>query len=217
MTDRLLARRRLIGAASYLLPLGGCSVLFPPSAPQLYTLTPRIGNTRSGPLVHDQLVVVVPVAPESLDTERIALTRNGIVLDYFAGSAWTDRAPALLQGLMVDALQNSGRIVAVGRGSSDLNPDYLLETELRDFEARYAGAGVPPTIVVRMVTQLIKASDRKAIASVLATAQVPAARNDLGSIVDAFDAAVGDVLTQIVNATLQQMSGGRGAGRRARP
>ncbi len=118
---------------------------------------------------------------------------------------------------MVDALQNSGRIVAVGRGSSDLNPDYLLETELRDFEARYTGAGEqPPTIVVRVVAQLIKASDRKVIASVLATAQVPAAHNDLGSIVDAFDTAVGDVLTQIVNTTLQDMSRGGGAGRRAR-
>ncbi|HEY6432518.1 MAG TPA: ABC-type transport auxiliary lipoprotein family protein [Acetobacteraceae bacterium] len=191
--------------------------MFPPSAPQLYTLTPRIGNTRSGPLVHDQLVVVVPVAPESLDTERIALTRDGILLDYFAGSAWTDRAPAMLQGLLVDALQNSGRIVAVGRGSSDISPDYLLETELRDFEARYTGPDEqPPTIVVRVVGQLIKASDRKVIASVLATAQVRAAHNDLGSVVGAFDTAVGDVLTQIVNTTLQDMSPGGAARRRAR-
>jgi cholesterol transport system auxiliary component len=210
MTGLLRSRRHILGAAACLVPLAGCSLLFPPSAPQLYRLTPQTGDAPRGPLVRAQLVVDVPTAPESLDIDQIALTRNQIELDYFANSAWTDRAPRLLQGLLIDAFQNSGRIVAVGRAASDLSPDYLLETNIRDFQARYTGSGnQPPTIVVRLAADLIKMPDRRVIGSVLAAKEVPAARNDLGSIVEAFDAATGAVITQIVYWTLGKMVRGR--------
>lgn len=203
MTALLRPRRRVLGAASCLLTLAGCSLLFPPSAPQLYRLTPQTGDVPRGPFVRAQLVVDVPTAPESLDTDRIALTRNQIELDYFAGSAWTDRAPRLLQGSIIDALENSGRIVAVGRDSSDISPDYLLQTDLRDFQARYTGGGEQPsTTVVRVAAQLVKMPDRRVTGSMLAAKEVTASRNDLDSIVEAFDAATGEVITQIVDWTL---------------
>lgn len=206
MTGQPPSRRRILCLASCVVPLAGCSLLFPPSAPQLYRLTPQTGGTSRGPAVRAQLVVVAPVAPESLDTERIALTHNRTELDYFAGSSWTDRAPRLLQGLMIDAFENSGRIVAVGRDLSDLNPDYLLETDLRDFQARYMGTGdQPPTIVVRLAAQLVKMPDRKVTGDMLAAREVPAARNDLNSIVEAFDTATGEVIAQIVDWTLRMM------------
>jgi cholesterol transport system auxiliary component len=210
MTHTLLSRRRVFWTGVYLLPLSGCSLLFPPSAPQLYRLTLRADGPTPGPLVRRQLVIAVPVAPEGLDTDRIALTRNQTMLDYFAGSAWTDRAPLLVQALIIEAFQNSGRIVAVGRDSSDLNPDYLLQTELRDLQARYGGSsGEPPTVVVRVVAELVKMPDRKIIASMLASRQAPAARNDVDSIVEAFDSAVGAVLSQIVGWTLRAMTSTR--------
>jgi cholesterol transport system auxiliary component len=206
----MMLRRRILGVASCVLPLVGCSLLFPPSAPQLYRLTPQTGDAPHGRPVRAQLVVDVPAAPESLDIERIALTRNQIELDYFADSSWTDRAPLLLQGLLIDGFENSGRIVAVGRNSSDLNPDYLLETDLRDFQARYTGSSnQPPTIVVRLAADLVKLPDRRVIGSILAAKEVPAGRNGLDSIVQAFDAATGEVITQIVDWALGMMSRGR--------
>jgi cholesterol transport system auxiliary component len=210
MTSLLRSRRRVLGAAACLVPLAGCSLLFPPSAPQLYRLTPQSADAPHGPLVRSQLVVDAPTAPESLDTDRIALTRNQIQLDYFASSAWTDTAPRLLQGLLIDAFQSSGRIVAVGRGSSDLNPDYLLETDLRDFQARYAGSGnQPPTSVVTVDAELVQMPGRRVIGSILAAKEAPASRNDLDSIVEAFDAATGEVISQIVDWTLGRMVRGR--------
>ncbi len=205
-----LSRRHVLGAAACLAPLAGCSLLFPPSAPQLYRLTPRTAGASHGPPVRLQLVVDVPVAPESLDTDRIALTRNRTTLDYFAGTVWTDRAPLLLQGLLVEAFENSGRIVAVGRDTSGLNPDYLLETELREFDARYMGSGEQvPTVVVSLFVELVKMPDRKVIGSMLAAEQAPAARNDVGSVVEAFDAAAGEVVTKVVNWTLGVMVRGK--------
>lgn len=203
----MMSRRRILGIASCMVPLAGCSLLFPPSAPQLYRLAPRTDDAPHGRMLHAQLVVVAPMASDSLDTERIALTRNQETLDYFANSAWTDRAPRLLQGLMVDAFENSGRIAAVGFGSSDISPDYMLETDLRDFQARYTGTGdQPPTVTVRLDAQLIKMPDRRAIGGLLAAKEVPAMSNDLDSIVQAFDTATGDVIAQIVDWTLRMMA-----------
>jgi cholesterol transport system auxiliary component len=206
MMDLRLPRRRVTAGVFGLVLLGGCSFLFPPSAPQLYQLASRTGHPPSGPPVRGQLVVVPPVAAGDLDTERIALVRNRTMVDYFANAAWTDRAPFLLQGLMVDAFENSGRLVAVGRSSSDLAPDFLLETELRAFQAQYMGTGnEPPTVVVSLVAQVVRVTDRKVIGHLPVSAQTPAARNDLSAIVEAFDTAVGEVLAQIVEWTLRTM------------
>lgn len=210
MRRLFLPRRSVLGAASCLMPLAGCSLLFPEPAPQLYRLTPRMNDARMASTVRKQLVIVVPVAPQSLDTDRIALTRNRTTLAYFADSTWTDRVPVLMQGLLVEAFENSGRIVAVGRNSSALTPDYLLETELREFQARYAEPNEQqPTVVVRMVVKLVKMPDRQIIDSTLAAEQASAARNNVDSIVDAFDTAVGRVLNQIVEWTLRVMARAR--------
>jgi cholesterol transport system auxiliary component len=210
MTGLLLSRRCVLGAPSCLIPLTGCTLLFPPSAPQLYRLTPRIDDAPYEPYVHKQLVIAVPVAPQSLDTDRIALSRNPPTLDYFAGAVWTDRAPVLLQGLLVEAFENGDRIVGVGRDSSGLNADYLLETELRKFEAHYTGTSTQlPTVAVSMVAKLVKMSDRQVIGRRITAEQATAARNDLDSIVDAFDVAVGRILSKIVDWTLRLMAPAR--------
>ena len=155
-------------------------------------------------------MIVLPVSPQSLDTDRIALTRNRTTLDYFADASWTDRTPVLLQGLLIRAFEDSGRIIGVGRDSSGLTPDYLLETDLREFEARYGEAGSQlPTVTVSLVAKLVKMPDRHIIDSIRVAEQASAARNDLASIVDAFDTAVGKVLTQVVVWTLQVMARGR--------
>jgi len=201
-----LSRRRALGAVSCLVPLGGCNLLLPAPAPQLYRLTPQIADVPSGARAGSQLVVSTPVAPESLNTERIALTRDRRTLDYFAGAAWTDRAPLMLQGLMIDAFQDSGLVAAVGRDSSDISADYRLETNLRDFQASYTGADQPlPMIVVSMGVQLVRLTDHRVVGHVRTTKEVPAARNSLDNIVEAFDAAVGDVIGEIIRWTLQSM------------
>jgi cholesterol transport system auxiliary component len=209
MTDLVLSRRGILCAVASVSPLTGCSLLAPQSAPQLYRLTARTDNVQQTPAappprVHRQLAIAVPEAPQSLDTDRIALTRSRTTLDYFAGSAWTDRAPVLLQGLLVEAFENSGRFVAVGRESIDFAPDYLLATDLRDFEAQYADPNEElPTVAVMMNVKLLKMQDRQIIDSMMAAEHALASRNNLDSVVEAFDIAVGKVLTQIIDWTLR--------------
>jgi cholesterol transport system auxiliary component len=193
--------RRLVLAALALTP-ASCSLLSLGGAPpKLYTLTPASDFPAGGARVSWQLLVDVPTGAAALDTDRIALKRSPTTVDYFADAAWSDRAPLLVQSLLVQSLENSGRIDAVARESLALRADYVLLTELRDFEADYAGAGAP-VIHVQLGAKLIRMPERAIVAQQRFDATAPAAANEMPVIVQAFNAAFHQAARQIVDWTL---------------
>ena len=203
--DRLPAsRRRFLTLTGASLLVAGCSEVFGTKAPQLYMLPSKHTYDNDLPQVHWQLVVAEPLAPESLDTERIALSHNPTKLDYFAASTWVDRAPVMIQGLIVESFENTGKIIGVGRSASDLRADYVLQTELRDFEARYyEGVEQPPKIYVRIEAKLVKMPDRDIIGNANFSEEVAAGQNDIDAIVLAFDDALGSTMKHLVQWTLR--------------
>ncbi len=204
----MLSRRRLLVGASCIVPLAGCSVLPSPTAAQIYRISPSVDDPPNGRTLHKRLVVDIPTASESLDTDRIALVRERTRFDYYANSLWTDRVPLLLQGLLLEAFENDGTIGEVARDASTLTPDYLLATEIREFEARYAGAGEqPPSVAVAWSLSLVKMPGRQMANRLLVTELAPASRNSIDSVVEAFDVAVGKALERSVVWTIRTMSG----------
>jgi cholesterol transport system auxiliary component len=153
-----------------------------------------------------QLLVVQPIAPAGIDTSRIALGPSPLTLDYFAGASWTDSAPQLVQTLLIQSFENTGDIVSVGRDSSLLRADFILLTELRQFQADYSQGGQnnPPIVRVRVNLKLVKMPEREIVAGETFDAAVPAAGNSLAEIVDAFDEAIGKVMRRTVEWTLRQ-------------
>ena len=201
----VLARRRLLAAASFVVPLAGCSVLPASHAAQIYRLNPPTDDPPNRPVLHQRLVVDIPTASESLDTDRIALTRNRTRFDYYADSLWTDRVPLLLQGLLVEAFQNDGTIAGVN--ASTLTPDYVLATEIRDFQASYEAASQDrPAAVVTLALGLVRMPDRRLVGQTVMTESSPATRNSLDSVVEAFDVAVAKILVRSVTWTTHLMS-----------
>jgi cholesterol transport system auxiliary component len=199
----ITTRRHFLTLTGTSLLLAGCSVISPRS-PQLYMLPSKHTYDAGLPTVNWQLIVAEPVAPESLDTARIALSHSPTKLDYFADSAWTDRAPVMIQGLIIESFENTGKIIAVGRLASDLRADYVLQTELRDFEARYYhGTEQPPEIYVRLGAKLVKMPDRIIIGDTNIVQQVQASRNDIESIIGAFEDALGSAMKHLVEWTLR--------------
>jgi cholesterol transport system auxiliary component len=179
---------------------------------QLYTLTPKSSFAPDLPSVAWQLVVEQPVAAAGLNTSRVALQRTPVSLDYFARANWSDAAPAMLQTLLVESFENTGRIVAVARESVRLRPDYLLQTDLREFAAEYfPDAARPPLVRVRMTAKLVRVGDRSIIAATSAERTERAAADDMGAIMIAFDEAAGGVMRRVVEWTL------RAPGTSARP
>ena len=194
--------RRLVLAALALTP-ASCGSLLPlgGAPPKLYTLTPAGDFPPGGARVSWQLLIDVPASAAALDSERIALRRSPTTIDYFADAAWTDRAPLMLQSLLVQSFENSDRIPAIARESLALRADYVLLTELRDFEAEYA-AGVAPVAHVQLGVKLIRMPDRVIAAQQRVDATAPAAANQVPAIVDAFNAAFHQAARQIVDWTL---------------
>lgn len=191
--------------------LAACSVL--PSggpAPQLFTLTPAKDFPPDLPSAKAQLLIEVPVAAAGLDTERLALMRGPTMVDYFSGSAWTDRAPLMVQGLLVESFENSGKIAAVARDSLTLRADFVMETDLRQFTALYEATGDIPSASVRLSVRLIRLPERQIVAQRGFEAAQKPAQNAMPAIVTAFDTALHTVMRDIVVWTLPAIGGAAG-------
>ena len=191
----MISRRHfmLTGGAA----LGGCSVIPKVNDPiPLYTLSAVSAYEQSLPEVAWQLVVGTPVASADLNSTRIALTRAPGVVEYFAKGAWADYAPILLQDKLIESFEASNAILSVGRDAVGLRPDYVLQSDLRDFQAEYSGE--TPTAHLRLAAKLVRMPDRRIVANILTEQKVAAAGNSLPQIVDAFDRAAGQAFEEVV-------------------
>ena len=192
-----LAVALLIGGA--LIAASGCTAMLPGQGkpPDLYDLSPKSTFPEDLPTADWQLVVETPVAAASLNTARIALKRKPMKLEYYSGATWTDLAPHLVQTLMIESFENTGKIVSVGREDANLRSDYLLKAELREFQAEYLG-GTKPRARVRITAKLVKMPQRTIIAGASFEHVVEASGDNIPAIIEAFDEALGKTLKRLV-------------------
>ncbi len=198
-----------------LLAIGGCTSIIPGAdrkPPQLYELRPTGSFAANLPRIRGQLLVETPTASASLRSSRIAIKMQPTRLDYLADSEWTDLATNLMQTLLVESFDNSGRIAGVARQGSGLRTDFLLKSDLRQFHAEMY-KGVPARIRLRLQVRLVRWSDREIVASRTFEAAELLVGGSNEAIVTGFDAAAGAVLKQVVEWSLRQMH--RQRGRRA--
>ncbi|HEX4293053.1 MAG TPA: ABC-type transport auxiliary lipoprotein family protein [Rhizomicrobium sp.] len=196
-------RRALLVTGLSTVALGACSsIIGPPEPAPLYMLKGAPMPAGGGPRVPWQVSVVLPDAPDSLDTARIALVQPGDQLDYYANSSWQDRLPFLVQSALLDAFESSGRITSVGRDTDGLKSDYLLLTDIHDFQARYDVADTPPTAVIKLSVKLIAARTRTIAQATTVGKEVPTTQNSVPAVVAAFNQALGGTMAQTVSWAL---------------
>lgn len=200
MKRRVLCRMMVATAAA---ALAGCALPGSGEPPQLYSLTPKSTFDPDLPAVDWQLIVERPITSAGLNSQRIALQRTPVTLDYFAHASWTDTAPQLVQSLLIESFENTGKIRAVSREATQLRADYVLQLELREFQAESDPAGQPPLVRVRLNAKLIRMPDRTIVGSDTVERTARAAKGDLPNVVLAFDDALGKVMKRIVEWTLK--------------
>ncbi|MBC6440038.1 MAG: membrane integrity-associated transporter subunit PqiC [Rhodospirillales bacterium] len=203
---RTMQRRLFLQAGAGLAAataLSGCQELLPTPEPppKLYRLTPKSTFGDDLTPVSWQLVVDAPYAEAAIKTQRIALMYSPIQLDYYAGANWIDRAPDMIQGLIVESFENSNMISSVGRQSAGLRSNFVLLPEVREFQAEYFETSLP-VAHVRINVKLIKMPDRTIVDNASFEASTQAISDSMDAIIKAFDDALGKVLRNLVRWTL---------------
>lgn len=191
--------------------LGGCALAGVASgpAPSLYVLkAPAPGEARTAGPVAAQIVVEDFVAPAAIDTTRIVFQPNENEIAYYAGARWSDRAPRMISSLLVETLAGTGHFPAIIGPGSNVRMDYALVGDIRSFAAMRdadAGFGQGTTKVkVAFYVRLLRARDRSIVASREFSSEAAAPGSGMANVVAAYDAALGAVLAEIADWTLDQ-------------
>ncbi len=205
-TTRRRALRLILAAPSAGLGVGlaACQLPVPGQGPppELYRLTPKSSFRDDLPRVDWQLVLEAPQANAGIDTTRIALQRAPLQIEYYARAQWSDRAPQLVQTLMIESFENSQRIIAVGRDVVGLRADFVLKSELREFQAEYYQPG-PPRSHVAIAARLVQMPRRAIIGTKSFEASQAATQDSVPAVIEAFDEALGKVLRRLVEWALE--------------
>jgi cholesterol transport system auxiliary component len=80
----------------------------------------------------------------SEDTSRIALMSGQFRVEYYAGVEWTDSAPAMVQLLLIQSFQNTGRLPVVASSRQTFATDFLLLSNLDRLRQSQHGPLVVP-------------------------------------------------------------------------
>lgn len=205
------ARTGAIAAAALAAALGGCTGLTS-NAPQplTYVLAPApLESPRQVSAV--RLQIARPSVRPGLESDRIALIRDGRLLDYYAASRWAGPLPQVVEALAIDTFRAAGALGAVQEEGSPFEPDYVLRISVRHFEALYPDGAASPRARVSLACTLGRRADRAPITSFLAEAAAEADANRLSSIVAAFERAAHDALAFAHERTIEAIAGDTGA------
>jgi len=182
-------------------------------ANDLYEVTPAARFDPALPEVAAQIVVEEPTAVSAVNTDRIAIKPNPYQVVYFPKARWVDRAPLLVQAMLVESFENTGKVSAVGRRAIGLRANFTLLTELREFEAvvgEGAGAGVgdgPPfTVAVRLTMKIVQEPDGLIVESRTFAHRAPAAGAEVLAVVAAFDAALAEAIGEAVDWSVRRIA-----------
>jgi len=175
-------------------------------AAQVYVINVTPPESRAAAVLAVDLAVARPVARPGLDTERVAVRYADRRLDYYLTARWGAESEVVVQDLLIESLRASGGLRSVHADISTFASDYVLEAELRDFQAEYAREGDIPTVRVTLVCTLGRLKDRKALAAFSASAAVQADENNQRAVIAAFESAYRQVGERVVAETLAALA-----------
>jgi cholesterol transport system auxiliary component len=204
---RRVSRRRIfvgLVTGSLASSMTACGLGGGPPARQ-FTLTSVPSFPQGLPPVKWSLVVDEPTAAHQLDTSRIALMSGQFRVEYYAEVEWTDSAPAMVQLLLIQSFQNTGRLPVVASSRQTFSADFLLLSNLRKFQVENDASGTPQATVVLEAT-LLRMPRRTHVATTRFEKATPISSVSTEAVTAAFDASLGDVMRRVVGWTLERGS-----------
>lgn len=144
-----------------------------------------------------QLVVAQPHAIAPLDGTHIVVAPVPGEIEYYKGARWREAAPAMLQDLVLQALHDFSGLSSAVAPASGVVADYLLLSDLRDFQAEYRGAKTP-IVVVRITLQLVRYADASVVAARTFAVEEPCRTERIADVFAAFQSSINKLLLDVV-------------------
>jgi cholesterol transport system auxiliary component len=183
--------------------LSGCvSSLLTAPPPNTYELTgpADLKNVRGGSSA--QILVPSPSALKILDSQRIAVTR-GTLVAYYPNAQYADTLPRVVQARIIEAFEKTKQARAVGRPGEGLSIDYQLLTDIRSFGYQAGPTGsAAGNAVVEISARMMNDRTGRVVAFRVFRAEVPVAADDAPSVVAGLNAALDEVLRELVGWSL---------------
>jgi cholesterol transport system auxiliary component len=200
--EAFLPMRTIAVALSFALLASSCSILGKADPIRLVDPQPRATADASWPQAKFALLVLRPVANQSLDTDRIVVRPAPGALQVYKGAAWPDPAPEMVQTALMRAFEDSGKILSVARPGGAVRGDFQLSTELRAFESVYDDA--TPNATIELHARLIRVTDGAAVAARTFRISEPSRGTDVGEVSDAFGRGLGKLGHDVVGWSLSE-------------
>lgn len=179
--------------------LSSCALLKSPEAPrETYDISApsNFSNLRGG--TRSQILVKLPTALKSIDSDRLIVKPSPSVITYLAGAQWSDTVPRMVQSKLVEAFENTGATGATAKPGDGLVIDYQLVSSIRRFEISNGSAVIEVSIkLLTDKTGLVRETR-------IFTATTNAIGETADAYVTAFDASFDELARNIVRWVINQ-------------
>jgi len=146
-----------------------------------------------------QILVPEPRALEAYGTNRIPVSPSAITLVYYPDVVLQDTVPKVMQHVLLETFQNTGRVRAVGLPGQSLLINYQVVTEIRAFQAETFGTD---RARVSVSAKILDDSNGRVVADRVFTTVVGMPGDGPDDAATALNAAVQSLSTDIVAWTL---------------
>ncbi|WP_211109977.1 ABC-type transport auxiliary lipoprotein family protein [Acuticoccus mangrovi] len=178
------------------LPVAGC-VGGGNKVEAIYALTATTPSVSRG--TSAQLLVPEPRALSALSSEKIAVKPTPITISYYPAVAFEDQVPKVLQRLLLDTFQNTGRVKAVGLPGQSLLINYQIVTEIRAFQAETFGSDQAR---VEVSVKVLNDTNGRVVADRIFETTAPMAGDSAEAAATGLNTAAAALATDVVNWTL---------------
>lgn len=190
-----------LGAALLCAGCGGGLFRSDIPVPATYVLLPAepVEASSGSPTRTVDLVVGVPHVAPGLDTQRIAVLRERR-LDYFRDARWGGTTAEIVQALVVATLQDRALFRSVTAEQARIAAHYMLDIEVRDFQAQYDDSNAPG-VQVAFLARIVRIADRRLIGTVRVAADRVAQANRMSAVAAAFEEAAQEAALALAERT----------------
>ncbi len=194
--------RRLCWVLVCCLWLPGCSLTRPLEPVSVLAPEITLSADAAWPEVDWSIKVQRPSTDRLRDSDRLFVRVAGSRLQAYPGTVWLDRTPDMVQGLTIQALQDSGRFPGVGR-AGQLRARFSLATEIWRFDAVDDG-GADLSVTLEMQVNLVAQRSGQVVASRRFESRQRSVGRQRDPLMAAFEQALSDYFNDLLPWLLAQ-------------